>query len=54
MWQDALLAPHMRPILEGVFGNLQSEAAAGGRSAAPPAMLKMCGHIINSILSTVP
>lgn len=45
--QDPLLATHMKPILDELFGALQARAA--GAAGAESATLRLVIHVVNSL-----
>lgn len=48
---DAMLSQHMRPIFESVFNGLHEAATAPDTSAAVKSDLRLCVHVVNSLLS---
>merc|ERR1712086_100096 len=48
---DAALAQHMRPILEAVFGGLHECATAPETPAPAKNDLRLCIHVVNSLLT---
>jgi len=47
--EDALLAPHMRPVLQGLYRNLHPLIATKPEMART---VRMVVHLVNSLIST--
>jgi enhancer of mRNA-decapping protein 4 len=48
---DAMLSAHMRPILESVFGGLHEASQSPATPAAVKGDLRLCVHVVNSLLT---
>ena len=49
--QDSVLRPHMQPILETLYSNMQAFAKSSAAAAVQPATLRLAMHVVNGLLA---
>ncbi len=49
--QDSVLRPHMKPILETLYSNMQAFAKSAAATAVQPATLRLAMHVVNGLLA---
>ena len=49
--QDPVLRPHMKPILDALFVNMQAFAKSAAAADVQPATLRLAMHVVNGILA---